>query len=206
MWKYKLSLIVIFLLAFGGLYMYPNAFPVFPLHYLPQLSLERAIPLLPWTFVIYTSDYVLILLVILVLQQKEQVESFARMAFGVLGCCGLFFWLLPTTYPRPVYPPVDNWLIATLMQFILTTDQPHNCFPSMHVALTGVSAWAMRPFGRTVHALFWLWTLAIIVSTLTTKQHYFLDILGGLAVMVMIAGCEWSNVWLRFRKSPLAAR
>jgi membrane-associated phospholipid phosphatase len=40
--------------------------------------------------------------------------------------------------------------------------------------------------------LFWLWTLTIYVSTLTTKQHYFLDILGGLAVMLIIASLEWA--------------
>jgi membrane-associated phospholipid phosphatase len=104
----------------------------------------------------------------------------------------LFFLFFPTAYPRPLYPEVDNILVAGAMKFIAVADNPNNCFPSMHIALTGVSSWAIRFLSRRLHLLFWLWTLTIYVSTLTTKQHYFLDILGGIAVMLIIASLEWA--------------
>lgn len=196
-WTYKFILVVIFLLAFGFLYMCPNAFPLFTPRYLPLFGIDRVTPFMPWTFLIYVSDYGLILLVVALLRRKDQIQAFARMAFGVLACCGAFFWLWPTMYPRPAYPAVENPVIAMLMQFILTTDPPHNCFPSMHVALTGVAAWASRYVGRLTHLIFWLWTVSIFVSTLTTKQHYVLDILGGIVVMITIAFLEW---WFFSRK------
>ena len=190
-WTYKFTLLGGFTLGFFIFYLYPNVFPLFEPKYLPLLAIDRIAPFMPWTFLIYTSDYVLIFLVLILLDKREHVNSFARMAFGVLVCCGLFFLFLPTAYPRPLYPEVDNILVAGAMKFIAVADNPNNCFPSMHIALTGVSSWAIRFFSRRLHLGFWLWTLAIYISTLTTKQHYFLDILGGIVVMVAIASLEW---------------
>ncbi|GAK55644.1 hypothetical protein U27_02478 [Candidatus Vecturithrix granuli] len=185
-WSYKLRLVGLYVLAFGVFYLYPNLFPLFEPVYLPLLAIDVNIPLVPWTFLIYVSDYVLILLVVILLKEREQFVSFARMAFGVLVGCGLFFLFFPTVYPLPPYPDVDNLMVAAVMKFIQIVDQPRNCFPSMHVALTSVSSWAMRSFGRKVHLIFWIWTFMIYVSTLTTKQHYALDIVGGMGVMLIM--------------------
>jgi len=182
----------IYTIAFGVFYVYPNFFPLSEPMFLPLLSIDKVTPFIPWTFLIYTSDYFLIFLVVILIKEKEHFNSFVRMAFGVLFCCGLFFLFLPTTYPRPLYPEVNNILIKGAMKFIMAADNPTNCFPSMHVALTGVSIWAIRFFGKRTYLFFGVWTLAIYISTLTTKQHYFLDILGGIAVMVTIASLEWT--------------
>jgi membrane-associated phospholipid phosphatase len=190
-WKYKLTLLGVFTIGFSIFYLYPNALPLSEPMYLPLLAIDRITPFVPWTFLIYTSDYVLIFLIFILLKEKESFNSFARMVFGVLICCGLFFLFLPTTYPRPRYPEVNNLLVAGAMKFIMAADNPTNCFPSVHVALTGVSTWAIRFVGRKTHLIFWMWTLAIYASTLSTKQHYFLDILGGIFVMVIIAFLEW---------------
>jgi membrane-associated phospholipid phosphatase len=32
----------------------------------------------------------------------------------------------------------------------------------------------------------WLWTVAIIISVLTTKQHYLIDVFGGLALAITV--------------------
>jgi membrane-associated phospholipid phosphatase len=76
------------------------------------------------------------------------------------------------------------------MDFVYIADTPNNCFPSMHVALTSVSTWSLRGYAPRYFKLFMLWTLAIILSTLTTKQHYFVDILGGLGVLVVVVALE----------------
>ena len=190
-WRYKFSLLGVFIIVFGIFYLYPNAFPLSTPKYLPLLAIDRMTPFLPWTFLVYTSDYFMIFLAFLLLKDKEAFDAFVWMAFGVLVGGGVFFLFLPTTYPRPPYPIVDNLLIAIPMKFIATADNPTNSFPSMHVALTGISSWAIRGFGRRTHLVFWIWALAIFISTMTTKQHYFLDILGGIAVMVAIAALEW---------------
>lgn len=189
-WKYKLGLLGLYALAFLFFYLYPNFKPWFEPKQLPLLALDRWIPFLPWTFWIYTSDYLLIGSVVVLLREKAHFDAFAGMAFGVLVCCGCFFLLIPTTYPRPVYPESGSSLSAVPMRFIEAVDTPGNCFPSMHVALTGISAWAVRRRSQGLAVAYGIWTLAICLSTLTTKQHYVWDLLGGLLVIILAAGVE----------------
>ncbi len=139
-------------------------------------------PFLPWTFVIYVSEYLLVALAIILIQDFHHFNSFARQAFASLFIIGAAFFLFPTIYPRPFYPPQENALVAFAMNLIATADAPTNCFPSMHVAITAITVYALRHQSPAVWRLFVLWGAAIILTTLTTKQHYLIDILGGLAV------------------------
>lgn len=59
-------------------------------------------------------------------------------------------------------------------------DKPGNTFPSLHVATTVLGALRLRH--RRGGALWLLWAALISVSTLTVKQHFLVDVLGGLAV------------------------
>ncbi|NBX83368.1 phosphatase PAP2 family protein [bacterium] len=178
------------MVAYGILYVIPNFFYAEPAQELPLLWIDRALPLMPWTFLIYTSDYFVFVIALFVMKERDQFLSFARMMFGVLFVCGLFFYFYPTTYPRPEYLRQSNRLLEAVMQFVAAADSPRNCFPSMHVGLTAVATWAFRYQGPKIFWVFVVWSLAIFVSTLTTKQHYFFDILGGLAVMGTIATLE----------------
>ncbi len=189
-WSYKLRLLALFCLAYTIFYIYPNFWSESSARELPLLPLDLATPLLPWTFPIYLSLYVLEAIIIIQMRDFDDLESFARMAFATLFVCGAFFMFFPTTYPRPEYPASDWWLVQWAMDTIAAGDTPRNCFPSMHVAITGVAVWAMRKHHLKQMPLLVLWALAIYVSTLTTKQHYFVDILGGLGVVLVVAYLE----------------
>lgn len=206
-WKNKLLMFCLFMLAYTVLYIYPNFRPPFPPFYLPLFAIDQAVPLIPWTFLVYTSDYLLVLAVIIMIQDAEAFRAFSRKCFEVLILCGVFFIFFPTRYPRPGYPEVSNPLIAFVMGLINVADTPLNCFPSMHVALTGVSAWCVRNRSPKVVFLFTLWSLAIFASTMTTKQHYFLDIVGGVGVIITVLLFDWAffetphfRNWLASRK------
>lgn len=187
---YRLGIFALFMSAYGLLYVIPNFFLSLPPKELPMLWIDRAVPLVPWTFLIYTSDYFVFVVAMFLLTEKEKFNSFTRMMFGVLFVCGAFFYGFPTTYPRPNYPAETHRLLGAVMQFVAFADSPRNCFPSMHVGLTAVATWSMRHFGHRTLLAFSLWSLAIFASTLTTKQHYFLDVLGGLMVMSLIVALE----------------
>lgn len=187
---YRLGILALFLTAYGVLYVIPNFFVDAIPQELPLLWIDRAIPLIPWTFVVYTSDYLVFAIALFLLSDRQRFNAFTRMMFGVLLVCGTFFYVFPTTYPRPDYPTETHWVFGALMQFISLADSPRNCFPSMHVGLTAVATWSLRHLGLRTLCFFGFWSLAIFASTLTTKQHYFLDILGGLTVMSFIALIE----------------
>ncbi len=186
-WKSKLTLLFLYAIAYGVFYIWPNFRPPFPPTQLPLLDIDRSMPLIPWTFVVYLSDYLLFTAAFFILEEREEWYAFVRMAFATLIVCGIFFIFFPTTYPRPPYPPVDNPIVLFCMNLIGAADTPNNCFPSMHVAMTSVVAWNVRRKSRGCFVFFLVWTAAIILSTLTTKQHYFMDIVGGLSVVAILA-------------------
>jgi hypothetical protein len=182
----------LFAVAYWVFYVIPNFFSTGPAFELPLLWIDRWVPFLPWSFLVYTSDYFVFAIAILALSRKDEFHSFARLMFGILIICGAFFYFYPTTYPRPPYPDHQHWFVESVMNFVANADTPRNCFPSMHVALTAGATWALRVKGPKIFLLFTLWSLAVFASTLSTKQHYFLDILGGLVVTSVVIGLE---VW-----------
>jgi len=172
--------------AFWLFYFLPNAYPLRDPAFLSLLGIDKQTPFVAWTFWIYTSDYLMGTIVVFLLKRRDHLDSYLHTCLGVVFLCGAVFFVFPTIYPRPEYPEINNLLLYFPMYFVGKVDQPTNCFPSMHVALTCVFAWGARHLGKRAHIFFWIWAVAIFISTLTTKQHYFVDILGGLVVAAIV--------------------
>lgn len=191
-WSTKLRLFALYCVVYAIFYVFPNAYGGFaePVQ-LPLLEIDKIIPLVPWTFLIYLSEYLLILGVIIQLKDRQHFFSFARMSFGTVILCGICFMLYPTTYPRPSYPPVENVVVNFFMSLVGGLDTPKNCMPSMHVAVATLGAYSARHLPPRYVLFYSLWALAIMICTLTTKQHYVVDILGGIAVVGLVAFLDW---------------
>ena len=198
---HKLIMSVLYSAFYLVFYIVPNFWPLQPPKYLPLMLIDHEIPLIPWTFGIYLSLYVLSVSVVLLISERKAFAALTRMTLGGFVLCGLFFLFLPTAYPRPAYPVENNSVLSFMMGLIASFDTPNNCFPSNHVFMTGVSTWIMRTKGPKWFYPYVLWALAIFVSTLTTKQHYFVDILGGLAIVGLMASLEQ---WRFNRNSALS--
>ncbi|MFY7928985.1 MAG: phosphatase PAP2 family protein [Oligoflexus sp.] len=183
-WKWPLS--VVGALMYVGTYSFLGWFHWREASLLPLTPLDQEVPFLPWSIVIYLSDYLFILLLVHHLDSSERLSR-ASYALG-LGAILTFavFILFPTVFPRELRSMDPLWL--PFFQLLYGIDSPSNCFPSLHVSMTllgvgffqtrtRIGSWGMR-----------IWAFAICVSTLTTKQHYAIDVLGGL----MIAGLVWN--------------
>lgn len=159
------------------------------------LPVDHAIPFLPWTFAVYVSIYALPLGV----GWRASAEDFSRMILGtvpLMGLSWLSFLLLPAEYPRPAAATAGAW--AGAYAWLHGLDGPGNTFPSLHVGVTALAALRTRawPDGRWWSA----WAVAIILSTLTTKQHFVVDVVGGV---LLAAACDaWA--W-RQRSAPVEA-
>ncbi len=182
LWKIKLSLLAVYALAYQIFYTIPNLYPLYAPKMISLMGVDLVTPFVPWTFVIYISHYVLALSAILLINSEENFWSYVRMMFLTLLISGSFFWFFPTVYPRPDYPDVDNWLVSFTMNLVRSADTPNNCFPSMHVATAVVTTLIMRQVRPRFFWIYLSWTIAVLISTLTTKQHYFIDIIGGCGV------------------------
>jgi len=141
--------------------------------------LDAAIPFLPWTYGVYVSFFALLLATAWLLEARE----FLRMLAAVLvvnAVCYLGFFLFTAHYPRPPLESIPPGFWREQFRVMYASDSAGNTFPSIHVATTMLGA--LRLWPRRGGALWMGWALLIAVSTLTVKQHFVVDVLGGMAV------------------------
>lgn len=114
---------------------------------------------------------------------------------------GVFFLLLPIE-DAPVTCGAPT-LACGIFNLADTINLHHNNLPSLHVAFACTVALALarraRPWGAV---LLHSWAFAVALSTPLTRQHYFLDVLAGIA----LAGISWTLAggWAR-RPAVIAA-
>lgn len=154
-------------------------------HYNMETALDQKIPFLPWTVLIYFGCYLFWAAnyVLSSRQGREEAYTFLSADFLAKWICLVFFLLLPTTNTRPSVPEGGIW--NTLMRFLYWIDSPENLFPSIHCLTSWFCYIGIR--GRKNVSVFYrafslLFALAVCVSTLTTKQHVILDVVGGVAL------------------------
>jgi hypothetical protein len=148
------------------------------------LAIDGWIPYVGWTWVIYYfGDIYIVFWAGAVFWQIPR----ARFGRAVYTYCGMILvgalvqLLVPATAPWPASPTaVQRWMHE------LISMRPHACLPSMHVALTvlpaGLAVSVLR--SRSLRVLSVILAALITVSTLTLKEHYFLDAASGVALGV----------------------
>ena len=102
------------------------------------------------------------------------------MALGALG--HLF---VGAEYPRPIlFPPYPD-LSYAFMAWVQHVDPPGNVFPSLHVAHTTMLSLLLLRDRPRLGRLALLMATMLALSTLTTKQHFIADVLGGYALAAL---------------------
>lgn len=148
----------------------------------PALALDRLLPLVPAWAVVYGALYgFLILLPVFVIQQEDLIRRTVWAYLAVWSTAYVGFLLYPTVAPRPESVTGDGFA-AWGLRFLYDADPPYNCFPSLHVAHSFVSALACSRVHRTLGAIATTFAALVALSTLFTKQHYVIDLVGGIAL------------------------
>ena len=125
-------------------------------------------------------------LVISVRARASDPTHFVRLAFSyfvLLASHMPFFLFLPTELP-------ESWRrLATgrgfsqrFLDLVQGYDARNNCFPSMHVSVSTLTGLHFAANVPALRPYWWLFPLAVAVSCLKTKQHFFVDMIPG-AVM-----------------------
>ena len=168
------------IICYSFLYSLINSLP---LHrkILPFILNESSIPFLPFTLIFYLSSFVqsifvLRVLPMVILKRVMDVSILFIFIFFIL------YILYPVKYPREIY--ASNIYYYRLFYLI---DKEGNCFPSLHVFVAIVFAYFYVFITRSIikKILMWIWCFVITISVLTTKQHYMIDVFGGIALALL---------------------
>ncbi len=152
----------------------------------PVLALDRFFPLVPTWALIYGALYgFLILLPLFVIQQPELIRRTVWAYITVWSVAYLCFVLYPTVAPRPDTVPGRGFGVWGL-RFLYDADPPYNCFPSIHVAHSFVSALACYRVHRTLGIVAVSVASLVAISTLFTKQHYVADVIAGTVLALIV--------------------
>ncbi|MGN0334484.1 MAG: phosphatase PAP2 family protein [Lachnospiraceae bacterium] len=152
-------------------------------HYSFELPMDRIIPFLPWTVSVYFGCYLFWITNYILCSRQEKSEAYRFLCADFLSktVCLVCFLLIPTTNIRPSIEGDTLW--TDLMRFLYQVDSPSNLFPSIHCLVSWLSYIGIR--GKK-HIPVWyrlfscLMALAVFLSTLTTKQHVIVDVIGGV--------------------------
>jgi len=148
--------------------------------HVPALALDRIVPLQPTWALVYGSLYLfLILLPVFVVRQEEQIRRTFLAYLMVWIVAYVCFLVYPTMAPRPAKVIGEGFAVWGL-RFLYSADPPYNCFPSLHVAHSFVSALTCYRVHRGVGIAAALCASFVGVSTLYTKQHYIADVITGI--------------------------
>lgn len=171
-------------------------------------AVDEAIPFIPWTWWIYFPGYLFGLL-FGVLAIRDDGVFYRSVAAIILAQMfnSAFYLVLPSTFPRPL-----DWhgtgLTAEAIYWFWTIDPPNNTFPSSHVAIAAIAALGLW---RERNPLRWVPTLTalgIVITVHTTKQHYWIDTVAGLAMAFFccfIVFTWWPRWWTRHTSDATAS-
>jgi len=173
-----------------GLYLFFNRFYFFQPQELPLLWPDKMIPLWADSVWIYISIYVMYGLTYFMMKDLLNLSKYLYASlFQVIISIGIFI-MWPTTYPRHLYPLPSELNMGTdfIFSLIRNLDTPASCCPSLHVSTAFLTSFVFLEEQKEKFPYFFLWAVIISFSTLSTKQHYFWDVLGGFVVAVLSYG------------------
>lgn len=146
-----------------------------------KIGLDDLLPLMPKTVWIYTSYYLLIPISIGLLWNTPYISVFLSTHIVSTALASLIWWLLPNGVHRPDIGVLKGRSFK-LLRFIYQHDNDSNGLPSGHVANSFISCFYLAIVFHQFWFLFYLLLLGISFSTLTTKQHYFYDMITTLVI------------------------
>jgi membrane-associated phospholipid phosphatase len=165
-----------------------------------EIALDRKVPYLAWTGVVYYFGDLFVVLFAALIIWNMQRARFRRVAFVYAGMilAGAIIQLL-----IPGRAPWSENLAAFQKAFHGSLGlRPYACLPSMHVALSVFPALLSLSFSKSagLKLLYIACAVLIGISTVTFKEHYILDVVGGTVLAfifywVLAMGIQKKDLW-----------
>lgn len=161
------------------------------------IHLDDRIPVVPIFALIYLGGYLFWITNYILISRVNKHQCYRLIMADLLGklVCGIIYITFPTTNIRPDL--TTSGVFVDMLKFIYSMDAADNLFPSIHCLVSwycfiGVRNCKSVPTWYRYFSLFI--AVMICISTLATKQHVIVDVVGG----IVLAELTW-QLSLRFQ-------
>ena len=174
-------------------------------HHNIESSLDLRLPFVPQFLIVYFGCYIFwaVNYILAARQEKEQVYRFFSADFISRCVCLIIFLVYPTTNTRPAIEGSGFWNL--LAGWLYSIDAADNLFPSIHCLVSwfcfiGIISDIKIP--KWYKVMSFLIAVAVFVSTLTTRQHVIVDVVGGVVLaQICYLIAQKTNIWRCFEKT-----
>lgn len=181
---FKSAGITLFISLFFIAYFHVLNHPAYPTTVIPLTYLDKIIGFQPLALPIYLSLWMYVAIPPALITKPDELYEFT-LSIALMSIAGLtIFYFWPTAIP---VSEID-WRLHPSIRFLKDVDAAGNACPSMHVATACFSCAWIDYLLRRFKTPTWLrlmniiWCVAIIYSTIATRQHVALDVLGGIVL------------------------
>jgi membrane-associated phospholipid phosphatase len=151
--------------------------------------IDDYIPLIPIFIIPYLGYFIYIITTIILLWNSNYIYFFFTTYIISYIIAGFFWYFIPNGVKRPLIKGKD--IFSKLIALIYKYDDDTNGFPSAHIFGTLICSYFLTLVFPQQTILIWLINFLICISTVFVKQHYVLDIAGGIITFwlsIMIGG------------------
>ena len=120
--------------------------------------------------------------------KPEKSDRFFLALFAVYGVSFLTYLVFPVMMIRPSPDSLPPDFLSQVMANYYRSDPPLNCFPSLHAALSTLSAFFLAEETRNIALKVGVWGVAvgIMISTLFVRQHVIADEIAGFILAYVV--------------------
>ncbi len=148
-------------------------------------AIDNWIPFLPWTVWIYLPMYALVFHVAVFFVKTQQTLNRTIASLLIVWAIAYaVFVIYPLNGPR-IHPAAGGDWTTWFLGILQVVDPPNNTFPSLHAANLVCVALGCYRDDRTGGTIVLALSLLPITATVTTKQHYAVDLFGGVALAAL---------------------
>lgn len=183
-----------FMSLFFWAYLFLLKNPAFPVTTIPLTVVDQWIGFSPLALIPYLSLWIYCSLPVTLMPTRVRLLNFgAWIAAMCLLALSVFYWA-----PSAVPPAYIDWAAYPGVAFLKGVDAAGNACPSLHVAAAVYTSfwlyWLMLDvrLGWRAQSTQIVWGVAIVYSTMATKQHVSLDVLAGTVLGMVFA---WGSRW-----------
>lgn len=185
--KYMLLIVLLYVIK---LVLYETSSFINSDYSIITMKIDSLIPFCKYFILFYTTYYWFPILQLYLLSFADK-RKFYRLLIAIGVSCliaNVIFWIYQVKMIRPEI--TDSTIFDWMINFIYKIDKEAlNCFPSVH-ALMGcgmvIGGLKTKKFPHWLRIISFIFGIGCIVSTVFIKQHYFIDMLVGMLLMVIV--------------------